>query len=152
MSHRPFAPLCLAVLLAGCGGQELRSAECDQGKPLVASGRISVVERNVSPADVSRVTVELVIEGQDPKTALSTSTLEGPVDFPLSFALCADLGEVDTSAQLAVVATLKRSVVRDTDVAGAVHISRSPGGGEGLELRVDEGCYCGDACTPICAP
>ena len=72
--------LALCVVLTGCGGAELRSPACDEGKPVVATGRI-VLDASISAADVSGATVYVgeptqvaplaAAQGSDPETGFT---------------------------------------------------------------------------------
>lgn len=148
---RPLCSLVLYVLLAGCSGDsELRSSACDEGQPVVASGRV-VLDESVSEADVSSVRVELIVVGRSAQPSLGEVSSGGAVDFPLAFTLCADLSGVAQGEQLAVIAEAEREV-EAVSAWGAVPVSREQGGDAQLEVLVSvNGCYCGPACDPTCA-
>ncbi|MBF5042242.1 hypothetical protein FGE12_07520 [Aggregicoccus sp. 17bor-14] len=96
---RASSPLLVVLALVGCGfeplepegPQELRSPECDQGLPVIASGQIAVGERYTRAEDATQVDLELVkTDGVDRPKTLTRAVLKKPRAFPISFTLCAD--------------------------------------------------------------
>jgi hypothetical protein len=107
MFRRSVVSLGLAFIVTGCGSQELRSPECDQGLPVIASGQFRLGP-SVSEADVSSVTLELRVSEEGEDRTLSEAKLGEGVDFPLAFTLCADLGELGPEATVSASLTVLR--------------------------------------------
>jgi hypothetical protein len=152
MSRALSASLSLALLVAGCDSQELRSPECDQGQPVVASGRITL-DDGVPEAEVSRMEVTLTAFGSSPAVTLARASLDAPVDDSVAFTLCADLASVDPVSDLFVTATARRAKVRLSPVSAGWLLERDALPSEKIELTLlAGGCQsCGPACDPACA-
>jgi hypothetical protein len=120
MFRSPVTTLSLCFLLAGCGSEDLQSAEaglsqalrspeCDQGMPVIASGRISLGQK-VPKTEVTATSLALAVEEQNVLRVITAEVhVSGSPEFPLAFTLCGDPSSWRTDARLYAQVELGRA-------------------------------------------